>query len=253
LLKERIKKLDDNDRNNNSSAYNNITFIKTASNTIVNGDHNSKTRWYALQKPRYAILVIDMLNDFVYGKLKIQGAKKIIPKIATLVNAARQKNIPIFYCIDEHVPADMHELKLWGYHAMKGTEGAEIVKKLKPSSNDCVIQKRTYSAFHQTNLHRALMKVYNGKGADTVIISGLTTDICTRHTAYDAFIRGFSIVVAEDGTTAFTEEDHVYGLKYMQRDYGVKVSKTADIVESFERMKHSKDNNDHKQHHYLSV
>jgi nicotinamidase-related amidase len=68
-----------------------------------------------------------------------------------------------------------------------------------------------------------------------LIITGLTTDICSRHTAYDAFTRGFNIVVAEDGTTAFTQEDHVAGLKYMQRDYGVQVTKIADIKKDFEK------------------
>jgi nicotinamidase-related amidase len=179
-----------------------------------------------------------MLNDFVYGKLKCKGAKKIVPNIANLVNVAHKKNIPIFYCIDQHIPSDIHELKLWGYHAMKGTEGADIINELKPSSssssNDYIIQKRAYSAFDHTELDGALKRLYNGKGADTLIITGLTTDICCRHTAYDAFTRGFNILVAEDATTAFTVGDHILGLKYMQRDYGVKIRKVDDIIKSLD-------------------
>ena len=47
--------------------------------------------------PRYTILVTDMLNDFIYGRLKSVRARKIIPKIKYLLDFARRKNIPIFY------------------------------------------------------------------------------------------------------------------------------------------------------------
>jgi nicotinamidase-related amidase len=241
-LLKKSNKVDNNDESNSS---NNI-FINTVSSAPVNeAGYSSEKVIYSLQKPRYAILVLDMLNDFVYGRLKCKGAEKIVPNISALVDAARQKAIPVFYCIDQHLPGDIYELKLWGYHAMKGTEGAEIIKELKPSSKDYIIQKRTYSAFDRTRLDRALKAVYDGKGVNTVIITGLTTDICSRHTAYDAFTRGFNIVVAEDGTTAFTEEDHISGLKYMQRDYGVQIRKIPDIIKSLEAIK--EDNNNLKQ------
>jgi nicotinamidase-related amidase len=221
----------------NSATTSNAT-VNDRDRCIENITHNT------LQKPRYAVLVLDMLNDFVYGKLKCEGAKEIIPEIVALVNAARQRNIPIFYCIDQHLPTDIHELKLWGYHAMKGTKGADIINELKPStSNDHIIHKRTYSAFDKTGLDKALKSAYGGIGAETLIITGLTTDICSRHTAYDAFTRGFNIVVAEDGTTSFTQEDHVAGLKYMQRDYGVQVTKIDDIKKDFEKTIKGEENN----------
>jgi nicotinamidase-related amidase len=244
---------------NNEDNYNNenesTIFVSntTISNPTVNEmDHSSENTNHTLQKPRYAVLVLDMLNDFVFGKLKCEGAKKIIPNIASLVNAARLRNIPVFYCIDQHLPTDIYELKLWGYHAMKGTKGADIINELKPStSNDHIIHKRNYSAFDKTRLDSALKSAYDGKGADTVIITGLTTDICSRHTAYDAFTRAFNIVVAEDGTAAFTQEDHTAGLKYMQRDYGVQVKKIADIEKDFEKtIKKEDDNENLEQYHF---
>jgi nicotinamidase-related amidase len=63
------------------------------------------------RKPRYAILVNDMLNDFIHGNLKCDRAAQIIPKIKLLLEKARQNNIPIFYCNDEHLPIDKYELK----------------------------------------------------------------------------------------------------------------------------------------------
>lgn len=75
--------------------------------------------------------------------------------------------------------------------------------------------------------------MYDGKGADSVIITGLHTNICDRHTAYDAFVRDLDIIVPEDGVDAFTEDDHVSGLDYMKRVYGAKIKKVSDIIEGF--------------------
>ena len=75
---------------------------------------------------RYAILVLDMLNDFIKGSLKCERALEIIPNIRTLLDIARNNQIPIFYCVDEHLPTDSYELELWGPHAMKGTVGQQI-------------------------------------------------------------------------------------------------------------------------------
>ena len=183
----------------------------------------------------YAILVIDLQNDFVKGKLKCDRASKIIQNIQSVLGEARNYNIPIFYCVDEHLPMDGYELNLWGPHAMKGTYGQKIIDELAPKEKDFVIPKRTYSAFDGTGLDRALNGLYEGKGADTLIITGLHTNICDRHTSYDAFTRGFNIIIAEDGTEAFTEEEHLSGLQYIKRMYGAEIKRINEIIELFKQ------------------
>jgi len=165
------------------------------------------------------------------GSLKCERALKIIPDIRTLLDFARNAQIPIFYCIDEHLPTDRYELDLWGPHAMKGTIGAHIIDELKPLKNDSVITKRTYSAFDRTKLDRALKSAYKGKGVDTIIITGVHTHICGKHTSYDAFTRGLKIVIAEDGVQAFSEEDHQFGLEYIRKIYGADIMKIDKIIE----------------------
>ncbi|MEP0826782.1 MAG: cysteine hydrolase [Nitrososphaera sp.] len=182
------------------------------------------------KEARYAILVVDMLNDFVHGKMKCERAKKIVPNLRLLLDTARKNRIPIFYCNDEHLPTDTYEMRLWGPHAMKGTEGAKVIDELRPHDSDYVIPKRTYSAFDGTGLDKALKRVYGGMGANTIIITGIHTNICDRHTAYDAFVRGLDIIVPEDGVDALTEEDHISGLDYMKRMYGTKIKKISDVM-----------------------
>lgn len=54
---------------------------------------------------KYAILVVDMLNDFVTGALKCDRGLAIVPKTAELVKGAREKNIPVIFCNDAHLRA----------------------------------------------------------------------------------------------------------------------------------------------------
>ena len=72
-----------------------------------------------------AILVLDMLNDFVTGTLKCDRAQPIIPVLGRLLEGARSAGVPIVYCGDAHLPQDF-ELRVWGEHAMAGTPGAHI-------------------------------------------------------------------------------------------------------------------------------
>jgi len=54
--------------------------------------------------PEVAILVIDMLEEFVRGRLRAEAAEKIVPNIAKLLDAAREKKIPVVYAVDTHYP-----------------------------------------------------------------------------------------------------------------------------------------------------
>lgn len=184
------------------------------------------------RETRYVILVNDMLNDFIHGKLKSARAAQIIPKISLLLEKARQKDIPVFYCNDEHLPTDEYELKLWGAHAMKGTKGARVIDELKPASNDYIVPKRRYSSFDETSLDSLLQNINGGKGADAIIMTGVHTHICIEHTAYDAFVRGYDIIVAEDGVQAFTAEDHLAGLDYMKLNYGAIIEPVSNIIKN---------------------
>ena len=172
-----------------------------------------------------ALIVIDMLNDFVTGKLKTERAKHIIPSIRRLIQAARDANIPVIYSNDAHLPVDS-ELKRWGEHAMKGTRGAEVIPQLKPREGDYVLEKRTYSGFFETGLDLLLreMKV------DTLVLTGLHANICVRHTAADGFFRGYRIVVPKDATEALSEDDYKQGLEYLEKVYDAEITETDEII-----------------------
>jgi nicotinamidase-related amidase len=184
-------------------------------------------------KQRVAILVNDMLNDFIHGALRSDRASKIISSIRDLVYVARKEGIPIFYCNDEHVEDDP-ELEIWGPHAMKGTEGSKVISELEPDQHDYIVPKRFYGSFDSTNLDTLLKESYEGRGVTTLIITGIHTHICIKHTSYGAFIRGYNIIIPEDAVNAFTREHHESGLSYIKNNYGAQIKRTSEIVKNLE-------------------
>lgn len=176
-----------------------------------------------------AILVVDMLNDFVTGALKCDRGLAIVPKTAELLRAARAKNVPVIFCNDAHLKDIDHELKLWGDHAIAGTKGAEVIPELELCATDYVVPKRRYSGFFHTDLDLLLKEL----GVDTVILTGLHAHMCVRHTAADAYQLGYDVVVARDATDSFTEEDYLYGIKYLKETYGARVTDVDTLVSEF--------------------
>jgi len=179
---------------------------------------------------RKAVIIVDMLNDFVTGDLKCERAKHIIPNLKKLIEAARKHNIPVIYSNDAHYLEDFEVVAKWGKHAIKGTKGAQVIPELKPTEKDFIVEKRTYSGFYETGLDPLLRSLYDGEGAKTVILGGLHTHICVRHTAADAFFRGYKIIIAKDGVESFTQEDHEQGLKYLEYVYNAKIMTVDEIV-----------------------
>lgn len=173
-----------------------------------------------------AVIVVDMLNDFVTGALKCDRAQAIVPNLVKLLDGARKAHVPVFFSNDAHLPEIDHEFKVWGPHAIKGTKGAEVIPELKlDESIDYVVPKRRYSGFHGTDLDETLKEL----GVDTVIMTGLHAHLCVRHTSADAFQYGYDVIAAIDCMDSFTKEDYEYGIKYLHDVYGAKLL-TADEV-----------------------
>ncbi len=84
------------------------------------------------------------------------------------------------------------------------------------SDGHTILEKEHYSAFHDTDLEIFLKDL----GIETVIISGVLTDLCCETTARDAFMRGFKVVFLADCTGTETEERHLKTLNVISRAFG---------------------------------
>ena len=165
-----------------------------------------------------AVVVVDMINEFVTGKFGSARAGKIIPAVSLLCDRARTGGAPVFYVRDAHQPGDP-ELKLWGKHAMAGTHASEIVSALSPRPGDIVFDKRQYSAFPATGLDGAL----RDRGVSAIYFGGISTDICVQHNVADAFFRGYRTYVVRECVESLDARAKNTSLKYMESIYGTKI------------------------------
>ena len=109
---------------------------------------------------------------------------------------------------------------------MRGTAGAKTIPQLEPLRDDHVLEERTRSAFHETGLDLILRSI----GVDSVVITELHTNICDRHTAADAFHRGYKVVVPSDCVQALTDEEHRSGLDYLDMMYEARICSSEELL-----------------------
>jgi nicotinamidase-related amidase len=173
-----------------------------------------------------ALLVIDMLNDFVLpgAPLEVPDTRRVIKNIQQELNSARASGRPVIYVCDAHAPDDREFAKFgWPAHAVHGTKGAEVIDELAPRPGDAVVHKNTYSGFYNTSLDDVLKKL----GVDSLRLTGCVTHICIMVTASDAVLREYEVSVVEDGVAGIAQEDHDAALRIMKNVMGVKIVATG--------------------------
>jgi nicotinamidase-related amidase len=169
-----------------------------------------------------ALLVIDMLNDFVLegAPLEVPDTRKVIPAIKREIERARQEGNPVIYVCDWHDPDDKEFEKFgWPPHAVRDTKGAEIVEDIKPEDGDIAIKKNTYSSFYGTELDDTLKEL----GVESLRLTGCVTHICVMFAASDAVLRGYEVSVVTDGVAGLAKEDHDAALRIMKNVLGAEL------------------------------
>jgi len=173
-----------------------------------------------LNKGSTAILVVDMLNDFLKpgGKMVLEGGGVLIPPMRRLLNRARKVGMPVVYVNDCHRPGlkEDREFKKRSEHCIEGTWGAEVMDELKPKKKDFVVLKHRFSGFYDTDLDLTLKDL----GIDTVIVMGVVTNICVRSTIHDAFFRGYQVLVPRDCVMATSEREQESSLYDIETHFG---------------------------------
>jgi nicotinamidase-related amidase len=170
---------------------------------------------------RTALLVADMLNDFIdpQGSLYIgEQGREIIPFIQRKIAEVRtQGDLVVFLC-DTHAPDD-REFKYFKPHAVRGAWGAQIIPELERRPGDHRVEKYRYNPFYQTELEAVLRQ----EQVDKVQVVGVCTSICVLQAVSGLFDRDIPVVVYKDGVADFDPEAHAFALKHMKRVMGAEV------------------------------
>lgn len=176
-----------------------------------------------------ALIVVDMLNDFVTGALANEArAVAVVPSIRRLLDHARaNEDWMVVYANDAH-RADDREIGLWGRHAMAGTPGAAVIDQLAPAGleREIVISKRFYGAFDGTDLEDTLFDFE----VEDVVLAGQHTHGSVRHTAYGAFMAGYDILVPSDAVCTIEGMDHEAALGDLKENYGATLTTSTALI-----------------------
>jgi nicotinamidase-related amidase len=175
---------------------------------------------------RPAIIIIDMIkgNEPFFR----DAHRKIIPNIRRTIERCRELNIPIIFANDSYMENDW----IFNYmkkHAIRGTEGVEVIDALKPQEGDIVMDKRRFSAFFRTDLDITLREI----GIDTVVLAGINTHVCVLATAFDAVSNDFEAIILEDCCASHKEEIHEFIVKSFKGMPALKIMKSDDFFRLF--------------------
>ncbi len=187
--------------------------------------HNMK-----LQKPKSALLVIDMQDFFLdpNSPTFICGGLAILRKMEKLIHIFRTANRPVIYTCHVHHPQKLDAgIMGWWWKGMciEGTEDSKIHKRLSPRTNEKIIYKHRYSSFYNTDLETVLrcMKIQD------LVISGIMTNMCCESTARDAYYRDYKTFFLADATGSINEQMHLATLLNLAFGFSY-ITTTKDII-----------------------
>lgn len=188
-----------------------------------------------------ALLIVDVQNDYCHaeGWLAKQGMDVsqthiMIPVLEKFIQEIRKFNVPIIYIQTIHEPAT--DSKTWQKRlkyaneeglCRKGTWGSEFFG-ITPNEQDIVVIKHRYSAFINTRLDSILRSL----DISTLLLAGVSTNVCVESTARDGFMLDYDIIFLSDCTAAFSEEAHEMSLKNIDEYFGT-VKRSNEIIDDW--------------------
>ena len=170
-----------------------------------------------------ALLVIDMLNDFLHkgGALFCgDSSQKIILFVREKIEEFHKNKDLVIYICDAHDPDDL-EFSMFPEHCVDGTQAARIIDELPVSERDVVLKKKTLSSFLNTGLE----KILKDNKVQEVHVVGVCTSICIMDAIGDLRNRHYVVYVYVQGVADFDREAHVFALKRMKNVYGAVIVK----------------------------
>ena len=179
-----------------------------------------------------ALLVLDMQRYFLDSDSHafIPSAAAIIPEIRALIDTYRLKNLPMIFTRHINTPDNAGMMAKWWRDSIRGDDPrSEIIHQLD-TAHAKVIVKSQYDAFYGT----ALQELLEANRVEQLVICGVMTHLCCESTARAAFMHGFEVFFAIDGTATYNEEhqratllnlSHGFATLVLAQDIVGKVSK----------------------------
>ena len=188
---------------------------------------NADLHGNAPDKSNVALLLIDIISDFEFedGEKLFKNALPMARKLAALREKAKAAKIPVVYVNDNFGKWQSNFNNLLEHACHEKVRGSKIAQLLKPDEEDYFVLKPKHSGFFSTTLN-ILLEYLQCK---TLILTGVTTDICILFTANDAYMRDFNLVVPRDCVAAVDKKENEHALKNLKRVLKADISPSTTI------------------------
>jgi nicotinamidase-related amidase len=159
---------------------------------------------FAVVPERLALVNIDVQRCFVSDSpLACPEAGSVLGRINTVAAACRAAGIVVIHVShllrgdgsDAGVLGEISPIVNQGF-LVAGSPSAALHPDLVVEATDVLVRKPRFGAFHATDLELIL----RARGIDSIIISGIATNVCCDTTAREAFARDFRVFFLSDGT-----------------------------------------------------
>jgi len=187
-----------------------------------------------------ALVIIDMQRDFLepggFGESlgnDVSLLARAITPCRALLEAMRARGVLIIHTREGHRPdlSDAPKAKVergapstrigapgpMGRILIRGERGHDIIDALAPRKGEPVIDKPGKGAFYATDLGPIL----HLRGIETLIVCGVTTEVCVHTTVREANDRGYKCLVPGDCCASYFPEFHEMGLKMIKAQGGI--------------------------------
>jgi nicotinamidase-related amidase len=135
-----------------------------------------------------ALVLIDIQNDyFPGGKMELEGSIEAGHKAGKVLAYFRENKLPLIHV--QHISS-----RPGAAFFIAGTPGIEIHESVKPAEGEFILQKHFPNSFRDTRLLEHLRT----KNIDSLVITGMMTNMCVDSTVRAAFDYGFKSVVLSD-------------------------------------------------------
>ena len=180
---------------------------------------------FALPAGEVALIVIDMQRDFLLpGGIgeslgtDVSLLASVVPPLRRVLDAARSAGWTVVHTREGHRPdlSDLPPAKhrrgnpsmrigdpgLYGRILIRGEYGHDIVDELAPAPGEVVLDKPGKGAFYGTDLQEVLQ----ANGITTLVVTGVTTEVCVHTTVREANDRGYDVLVLSDCVGSYFPE-----------------------------------------------
>ncbi len=195
---------------------------------------------FRLPPGRTALVVIDMQRDFLlpggFGETlgnDVSQLAKVVPPLQRVLAAARATGMLIIHTREGHQPdlSDLPPAKLnrgkpsmrigdsgeFGRILIRGEYGQDIVDELAPLPGEIVLDKPGKGAFYATDLQEIL----KSHGITSLVVTGVTTEVCVHTTVREANDRGYEALVLSDCVGSYFPEFHRVALEMISAQGGI--------------------------------